>query len=97
MKFHKRVSKTATQPKRIVVTTTFSALIGKLIDGTNDDDAIIASVKRIFDCCEVRMGSSLAPVRLISGPSGFPGKRRAAADKGKPVWAQSGLAWTHHR
>ena len=87
MKFHKRVSKAATQPKRIVVTTTFSALIGKLIDGTNDDAAVVESVKRIFACCKVRMGGSLAPVRLINGPSRFPAKRRAPADKINSAWA----------
>lgn len=87
MKFRKRDPRTATQSKRIVVTTTFSALIGKLIDGTNDDAAIIASVKRIFDCCEVRMGRSLVPVQLINDSSGFPGKRRAAANKSKPACA----------
>lgn len=87
MKFRKRASKAATQAKRIVVTTTLSALIGKLIDAANDDAAIVASVKRIFDCCEVRMGQGLAPVRLIGGPSRFPPKRRATTDKVKPVWA----------
>lgn len=87
MKFRKRAPKAETQANKIVVTTTFSALIGKLIDAANDDAAIVASVKRIFDCCEVRMGQRLAPVRLIDGPSRFPAKRRAAAGKGKPVWA----------
>jgi hypothetical protein len=71
--------KTGAAPrKKAIVKTTFLELIGKLIETTRDDDAVVASIRRIFADCNARMARSLAPVRLANR-SNVKLTRRAAA------------------
>jgi len=73
-------AKSATRSGTRVIETTFSDIIGKLHDETDDDAAIVASLKRIFNDCDVRFVRSLAPVRLISNESA-PGLNQRAASR----------------
>jgi hypothetical protein len=76
-------AKSATRSGTRVIETTFSDIIGKLLDEldeTDDDAAIVASLKRIFNDCDVRFVRSLAPVRLISNESA-PGLNQRAASR----------------
>jgi len=73
-------AKSATRSGTRVIETTFSDIIGKLLDETDDDAAIVASLKRIFNDCDVRFVRSLAPVRLISKESA-PGLNQRAASR----------------
>ena len=73
----KNSAKSASRSSTRVIKTTFSDIIGKLLDQTYDDAAIVASVKRIFDDCDVRFVRSLAPVRLVSNESGLGLNQRA--------------------
>jgi len=73
-------AKSATRSGTRVIKTTFSDIIGKLLDETDDDAAIVASLKRIFNDCDVRFVRSLAAVRLISNESA-PGLNQRAASR----------------
>jgi len=64
MKFRK--SAAIPVSRRAVVKTTFLDIIGRLFDTTNDDAAVVASVQRIFEECDVRLVRSLAPVQLVT-------------------------------
>jgi hypothetical protein len=66
MKSHKSRSAPRAQTKKKIIKTTFLDLIGKLLETTQDDAIVVASIRRIFDECNVRMIRSLAPVRLIT-------------------------------
>ena len=75
------------RPKGIVIRTTFFDLIDGLIDLTEDDAALIASVRRIFDACAVRSLHSKAPVRLVASRSSAGVNRKARSVKTRPAWA----------
>jgi hypothetical protein len=66
-----------TQSKKIIIRTNFLDLIGKLLESTHDDAAVVASIRRIFDDCNARMIRSLAPIRLIADEPGAKVKRQA--------------------
>jgi hypothetical protein len=78
--------KVLAQRKRTLIKTTFLELLGNLIDRTPDDDALIATVKRIFDVSDVRLVRSLAPVQLVTEGTGSTGARRRRFDKAEPAW-----------
>jgi hypothetical protein len=46
--------------------TTFLDLIRELGQMTDDDGMVIAAVKSVFNSHSVRLGHSLAPVRLVA-------------------------------
>lgn len=73
--------------KKKVIRTTFFELIDALIDVTNNDAEILASVKRIFDRSDVRMVRSLAPVRLVATYSRARINVKGKTVKAGPVWA----------
>lgn len=75
-------AKSTTQSRRRLIKTTFLDIIGELLDATDDDAAIVASVKRIFSDCDVRLVRSLAPVRLISNESAIRLNHRAVGPAG---------------
>ena len=66
-----------TQSKKIIIRTNFLDLIGKLLESTHDDAAVVASIRRIFDDRNARMVRSLAPIRLIADEPGAKVKRQA--------------------
>ena len=76
MRFRKSAKSVCRSSTR-VIKTTFSDIIGKLLDQTYDDAAIVAAVKRIFDDCDVRFVRSLAPVQLVSNESALGLNQRA--------------------
>jgi hypothetical protein len=87
MYYRKNSKKPATQSKKTLIKTTFLDLIAKLAEKTDDDAAILASVKQILDKCNVRLVRSLAPVRLVDSKPGLEAKRQSIAGKTRPLWA----------
>ena len=55
----------AVRPKTTLIRTTFMDLLQELTDLTKDDALVLAALKNIFDCYNVRLVRSLAPVRLV--------------------------------
>ncbi|HEV8721814.1 MAG TPA: hypothetical protein VGW77_14380 [Candidatus Binatia bacterium] len=53
------------RPKTTSIRTTFMDLLQELTNLTKDDTLVLAALKNIFDCHNVRLVRSLAPVRLV--------------------------------
>jgi hypothetical protein len=53
------------RPKTTSIRTTFMDLLQELTNLTKDDTLVLAALKNIFDCYNVRLVRSLAPVRLV--------------------------------
>ena len=79
--------------KKRVVRTTFFELVGALIDVTNNDAEIIASLRRIVDRSDARMVRSLAPIRLGSTESRARIDGKGKAVKGGPSVGLSSPTW----
>jgi hypothetical protein len=58
--------KVSAQRKRMRVRTTMLELVAGLMDRTQDEASLIGALKHIFAMADVRVVSSLAPVRLIT-------------------------------
>jgi hypothetical protein len=86
MKPSKWNGKSLISTKRVVIRITFMDLIGRLGDLAKDDAALITSVRRILEACNVRMLDSMAPIRLASGRSKPATRRRARGIKTPPAW-----------
>ena len=71
--------------KKVVIRTTFLDLVSRLADFAKDDAALIASVRRILEGCNVRLVDTMAPVRAAE--SGKPSARKRRATKIRPAWA----------
>jgi hypothetical protein len=71
--------------KKVVIRTTFLDLVSRLADFAKDDAALIASVRRILEGCNVRLVDTMAPVRVAE--SGKPSARKRRATKIRPAWA----------
>ena len=65
------------QPKTNPIRTTFMDLLQELTNLTKDDALVLAALKNIFDCYNVRLVRSLAPVRLVATSRWSHGNRRA--------------------
>ena len=52
-------------------------LLEELTNLTKDDTLVLAALKNIFDCYNVRLVRSLAPVRLVTTSRWSHGNRRA--------------------
>jgi len=52
-------------------------LLQELTNLTKDDALVLAALKNIFDCYNVRLARSLAPVRLVVTSQRSHGNRRA--------------------
>lgn len=61
---HARNTRRKTNDNRI--RTNFWGLVGELSNLTADDNLVVAAVRSIFTTHTVRMGPSLAPVRVAS-------------------------------
>jgi hypothetical protein len=85
MKSTKTFGKSLTPSKKIVIRTTFLDLVSRLADLAKDDAALIASVRRILEGCNVRLIENMAPVRVAE--SGKLSARKARATKSRPAWA----------
>jgi hypothetical protein len=57
--------KSAVRPKTTLIRTTFMDLLQQLTDLTKDDALVVATLKNILDCYNVRLVRSLTPVRLM--------------------------------
>ncbi|HEY3154597.1 MAG TPA: hypothetical protein VGK65_23255 [Candidatus Binatia bacterium] len=68
----------AVRPKTTLVRTTFMDLLQELTNLTKDDALVLAALKNIFDCHNVRLVRSLAPVRLVVASKWSQGNRRAS-------------------
>ena len=68
----------AVRPKTTLMRTTFMDLLQELTNLTKDDALVLAALKNIFDCHNVRLVRSLAPVRLVVTPKWSQGNRRAS-------------------
>jgi hypothetical protein len=68
----------AVRPKTTLVRTTFMDLLQELTNLTKDDALVLAALKNIFDCHNVRLVRSLAPVRLVVTSKWSQGNRRAS-------------------
>jgi hypothetical protein len=53
-------------------------LLQELTNLTKDDALVLAALKNIFDCHNVRLVRSLAPVRLVVASKWSQGNRRAS-------------------
>ncbi|HEY2917617.1 MAG TPA: hypothetical protein VGK77_01350 [Candidatus Binatia bacterium] len=67
--------KPTVRPKTTVIRTTFMDLLQQLTNLTKDDALVLAMLKNIFDCYDVRLVRSLAPVRLMVASPGSQGNR----------------------
>jgi len=67
----------AVRPKPTLIRTTFMDLLQELTNLTKDDALVLAALKNIFDCYNVRLARSLAPVRLVVTSQRSHGNRRA--------------------
>jgi len=67
----------AVRPKTTLITTTFMDLLQELTNLTKDDTLVLAALKNIFDCYNVRLVRSLTPVRLAATSQWSHGIRRA--------------------
>jgi len=65
------------RPKTTLIRTTFMDLLQELTNLTKDDALVLAALKNIFDCYNVRLVRSLAPVRLVATSRWSHGHRRA--------------------
>ena len=52
-------------------------LLQELINLTKDDTLVLAALKNIFDCYNIRLVRSLAPVRLAATSQWSEGNRQA--------------------
>lgn len=80
MKPRKTSTKLHAPSKKIVIRTTFLDLIGRLAEIAKDDAALIVSVRRVLEGCNVRLLPSMAPMRVAAEP-------KRAARKIRPAWA----------
>lgn len=71
--------------KKIVIRTTFLDLVSRLADLAKDDAALIASVRRILEGCNVRLVDTMAPVRVAG--SGKLSARKRRVTKTRSAWA----------
>ena len=69
---------TGLKPKTLIRTTVME-LLQQLTHLTKDDVLVVAALKDIFDCYNVRLVRSLAPVRLVVASTGSGGNRHAVA------------------
>jgi hypothetical protein len=53
-------------------------LLQELTNLTKDDALVLAALKNIFDCHNVRLVRSLAPVRLVVTPKWSQGNRQGS-------------------
>ena len=63
------------RPKIGSIRTTFMDLLEQLTNLTKDDALVVATLKNIFDCYNVRLVRLLAPVRLVVASPGSQGNR----------------------
>ena len=66
------------RPKTTLIRTTFMDLLQELTNLTKDDAFVLAALKNIFDCHNVRLVRSLAPVRLVVTSKWSQGNRQAS-------------------
>lgn len=71
--------------KKLVIRTTFFDLVSRLSDLAKDEAALVASVRRVLEGCNVRMVNSMAPVR-VSVEARKPATLRKAGGS-QAVWA----------
>jgi hypothetical protein len=67
----------ANRNNNISLRTSFWELIQELSAMTKDDKLVIAAMQSIFATHHARIGSSLAPVRLVSSESPAKGKLKS--------------------
>jgi hypothetical protein len=65
------------RPKTTSIRTTFMDMLQELTNLTKDDALVLAALKNIFDCYNVKLVRSLAPVRLVVTSQWSHGNRRA--------------------
>jgi hypothetical protein len=85
MKSGKMFGKSLIPSKKVVIRTTFLDLVSRLADLAKDDAALIASVRRILEGCNVRSVDTLAPVRVAEPVK--PSARKRRVTKTRPAWA----------
>ena len=68
----------AVRPKTTLIRTTFIELLQELTNMTKDDALVVAALKNIFDCYNVRLVRSLAPIRLVVAKPSPHGNRQAS-------------------
>ena len=85
----KRPPKTnSVQPRsQAPIKTTFMELVQALTRATQDDDLVLAMIKNIFASYRVRLGKSLAPVRLVNSDDSGRTIRRSGLGKKSAAWA----------
>ena len=85
----KRAPKTiSVQPRsQAPIKTTFMELVQALTRATQDDDLVLAMIKNIFASYRVRLGKSLAPVRLVNSDDSGRTIRRSGLGKKSAAWA----------
>ena len=85
----KRALKTISiRPKsQAPIKTTFMELVQALTRATQDDDLVLAMIKNIFASYRVRLGKSLAPVRLVNSDDSGRAVRRSGLGKKSAAWA----------
>jgi hypothetical protein len=62
-------------------------LVQALTRATQDDDLVLAMIKNIFASYRVRLGKSLAPVRLVNSDDSGRAVRRGGLGKKSSAWA----------
>ena len=85
----KRIPKSIfVQPRsQAPIKTTFMELVQALTRATQDDDLVLAMIKNIFASYRVRLGKSLAPVRLVNSNDSGRTIRRSGLGKKSAAWA----------
>jgi hypothetical protein len=85
----KRIPKSiSVQPRsQAPIKTTFMELVQALTRATPDDDLVLAMNKNIFASYRVRLGKSLAPVRLVNSDDSGRTIRRSGLGKKSAAWA----------
>ena len=68
----------AVRPKTTLIRTTFMDLLQELTNLTKDDALVLAALKNIFDCHNVRLVRSLAPLRLVATSKWSQGNRQVS-------------------
>jgi hypothetical protein len=66
------------RPKTTLIRTTFMDLLEELTNLTKDDTLVLAALKNIFNCYNVRSVRSLAPVRLVVNSKWSQGNRQVS-------------------
>lgn len=61
-----RFRRAAKPEKKLVISTTFFDLVERLSEMAQDDAALVASVRRVLEGCNVRLAHSMAPLRVAA-------------------------------